>query len=75
MPRAKTSRKALFKAALAIAGTTQDQWCEKEGLSVGHLSLVLAGKRESRSLTDRVDAFIKEHVGGGQLSGRSSAVA
>lgn len=63
MSKAKSSRKALFKAALAIAEITQDAWAEREGITVSHLSAVLRGQRDSRSLVERVDAFIAQHVG------------
>lgn len=64
MPNQKTSRKALFRAAVAVAGLTQEQWAESEGVTGGHLSNVLAGKRESRELLDKVDAFIAKHMAG-----------
>jgi hypothetical protein len=60
MPNAAMTRKAQFRAALALAGRTMEEWAESEGVTGGHLSNVLAGKRESGSLTDKVDAFIRE---------------
>jgi hypothetical protein len=72
MPRAKTGRKALFRAALALAGTTAERWAEGEGVTSGHLSHVLAGKRESATLTEKIDAFIAKHMGKqGALAGRT----
>ena len=62
MPTAKTTRKALFKAALAIAGQTQEQWAESAGVTGGHLSNVLGEKRESGDLTEKIDRFIREHL-------------
>lgn len=62
MPRAQMRRKRLFRAALALAGLTETQWAEKQGISQPHLSLVLNGKRESKVLTDKVDAFIDKHL-------------
>lgn len=64
MPRAKTSRKALFRASLAIAGLTAEQWAEREGVTAGHLSQVLSAKRESQTLTEKLDAFIAKHMAG-----------
>lgn len=63
MPRAKASRKALFKAALAITGTTLNQWAESHEITPGHLSHVLAGRKESMSLSEKIDAYIKQHMG------------
>ena len=59
MPKAKTSRKALFRAALAGVELTAAQWAEREGITPEHLSLVLNGKRESRSLDEKIDGFIR----------------
>jgi hypothetical protein len=58
MPRAKPNRKALFRATLALAGLTAEQWAAKEGVTAGHLSQVLSEKRESRTLTEKIDAFV-----------------
>lgn len=62
MPKAKTSRKQLFKAALAIAGLTGKQWAEGEGITPQWLSMVLSGKEVSGTLTTKIDAFIAEHL-------------
>lgn len=62
MPRTRAARKKLFRAALGIAGLTQQQWAEKQGVTDGHLSNLLAGRRESITLTDKVDAFIDERL-------------
>jgi hypothetical protein len=62
MPRPQITRKARFQAALALAGMTAEQWAENEGVTGGHLSNVLNEKRESGSLTEKVDAFIAKHL-------------
>lgn len=62
MPTAKTSRKQLFRAALAIAGLTAGQWAEREGLTAMHLSMVLNGKRDSARLGEKIDAFVRTHL-------------
>ncbi|MDB4893161.1 MAG: hypothetical protein JWL61_5016 [Gemmatimonadetes bacterium] len=62
MPRAKHNRKTLFRAALVIAGLTAEQWAAQEGLTAGHVSQVLAGKRESARLVEKIDAFVQEHL-------------
>jgi hypothetical protein len=62
MPKAKTSRKQLFKAALAIAGLTAAEWASGEDLTPEHVSMVLNGKRESARLIEKVDAFVRQHL-------------
>ncbi len=64
MVKARTSRKQLFRAALAIAGTTAAEWAEQNGYSTGHLSRVLNGKvTSSADLAALMDRFIAAHVG------------
>jgi hypothetical protein len=63
MPQTHTRRKQLFRAALALSGgMTQEQWAAREGLTPEHVSRVLNGRLVSRSLTERIDAFIREKV-------------
>ena len=62
MPKGKMSRKQLFRVALAGAGLTGQQWAERQGVTLGHLSQVLDEKRESRTLTEKVDAFIEKQL-------------
>lgn len=62
MPEAPISRKKLFRAALGIAGMTARQWAELNGVTDGHVSHVLAGDRESASLTEKMDEFIDKHL-------------
>lgn len=56
------SRKARFKAALALAEQTAQSWCEREGIGYPHLVLVLNGDRESQRLLEKVDAFIEQYL-------------
>lgn len=56
------TRKRAFKAALAYAGMTVEQWCEQKGITPGHLYQVLRGGRESVSLLAEVDAFIATYT-------------
>lgn len=64
MPKAKTSRKQLFRAALAIAGLTAAEWATSEGYSPEHLSRVLSREAlGSATLIERIDAFTEEHLG------------
>jgi hypothetical protein len=55
-------RRAGFKAAIALARTTVEQWCADNGVTTGHLYQVLRGVRESPPLLEKVDAFINEHL-------------
>lgn len=55
-------RKARFRAALALARKTQEQWATENGITSGHLTHVLAGRRPSQTLLDKIDAFTKKYV-------------
>lgn len=59
MAKLDRSRKARFKAALALAGITQTEWAAQHGVTAGHLGNTLRG-RESKSLEEKIDAFIAE---------------
>lgn len=60
MPTIETSRKTRFKAALQFTKTTQVEWARQNGVGYQHLYLVLEDERESRTLTEKIDAFIAE---------------
>jgi hypothetical protein len=62
MPKTANNRKARFRAALALAGMTAEEWAEQQDVTPGHLSQVLAGKRESQTLIEKIEAFTKKHV-------------
>jgi transcriptional regulator with XRE-family HTH domain len=62
MPKAKASRKQLFRAALAVEGLTAAQFAARVGVTPYHLSVVLNDKRDSRRLTDKIDAFVREKL-------------
>lgn len=68
MPKTKRRRKqesqakSRFRAALILAGLTMEQWAERNGITLGHLSQVLDGKRESRSLMEKVDTFAAKQL-------------
>jgi hypothetical protein len=62
MPKAKTSRKQLFRAALAIVGMTTEQWAQKEGVTAAYISMILSRKRKSEELEAKIDAFIDKHL-------------
>jgi hypothetical protein len=55
--RTARQRKRLFRAALALDGLTFTKWCEMRGITLPHLSGVLAGKRESARLLAAVDEY------------------
>jgi hypothetical protein len=63
MPTAIERRRTRFLKALAATQQTQMGWADANGISKGHLSLVLAGKRESVTLTEKIDAFIADTTG------------
>lgn len=61
MVRIQSTRKSRFKAALALTGLTQKEWAEGQaGISRGYLNMVLNGKMESDTLTQKIDAFIAD---------------
>lgn len=60
MPTHKASRKQLFRAALSLSGLSAAQWAEREGITPEHLSYVLNDRRESRTLTEKIDQFANE---------------
>ena len=57
------SRKARFRAAVALGRTTAKAWCEEQGFTEGHLYQVLRGERISPATMKRVDAFIAKQLG------------
>lgn len=54
------SRKALFRAALALREMNQESWAAQEKITPGHLTHVLNGRYDSEKLTRKIDAFIAE---------------
>ena len=62
MKKHRTSRKAAFKAALALAETNAQAWAAEHGVTVTHLNYVLSGERESKTLTDTIDGFIAKYL-------------
>lgn len=62
MPKPKNPRKARFLAALRLAEMTMAEWASSEGVTTGHLSQVLDGKRISNTLMDKVDRFATERL-------------
>jgi transcriptional regulator with XRE-family HTH domain len=53
-------RRKRFRAALAYADITAQEFAARVGVQPGHLSQVLSGKRESAALVQKIDAFIAE---------------
>jgi gp16 family phage-associated protein len=62
MPKTADRRKARFRAALALAGLTMEQWAEQNGITPSHLSHVLSGNRDSLTLIEKVDAFADKQL-------------
>lgn len=50
-------RSQRFRAALALEGMTMEEWADGEGITLGHVSHTLAGRRESRILIAKIEAF------------------
>lgn len=57
------SRKARFRASVALARITAKAWCEEQGFTEGHLYQVLRGDRISPDTLKKVDAFIAKQLG------------
>lgn len=64
MATAIDRRRTRFLKALATAQLSQSAWARENGVSKGHLSLVLSGQRDSDALTAKIDAFIAKHMDG-----------
>lgn len=58
---AQVSRKARFKAALAVTQTTAKGWAEAHSVTEGHLHAVLNG-RQSERLMSEIESFIQKHL-------------
>jgi transcriptional regulator with XRE-family HTH domain len=54
------ARRKTFRAALALAGMTQAQWAEAQGVTEGHLSHVLNKRRISKKLLKAVEDFTRD---------------
>lgn len=52
------SRKARFKAALAVAGLTAKEFAAENGVTRTHLNCVLLGDRVSAPLNQKIDELI-----------------
>lgn len=59
----KATRKQQFNAALALAGTTKQEWAEAQGVTVTHLNYFLDGERSSAPLDAAVSQFIRAQAG------------
>ena len=53
-----------FRAALALAGMSQEEFADDYGCGADHLSLVLHGRRKSAPLIAGVVAFVNKHLKG-----------
>lgn len=60
--QALETRKARFRAALALARLTAKEWTEREGLTETHLYAFLKGHRQSKPLEQKIDAFIDKYL-------------
>lgn len=62
MPTPTDTRKRQFRAALALAGMTSEQFAKKLGVSNGHLCAVARGDRESPPMEAEIDKLIKKYL-------------
>ena len=62
LPPDDDMRNRRFRAALALADLTQEQFATQAGVTSSHLFRVLTGERDSQTLLDKVDAFIAEYL-------------
>lgn len=62
MQQIGSTRKARFKAALALAGISQRVWAEAHEVTPEHLSMVISDiqPRESQRLEAEIDEFIEK---------------
>lgn len=61
--REQKERRKRFRAALALAGIDAQDFAVQADVTPAHLSQVLHGKRESQTLTEKVDRFTEKHLG------------
>lgn len=62
MPSQRTTRKNRFKAALALAGKTAEQFARDNNVSPTQLHYIVAGERESAEVNAAIDALIEKHL-------------
>lgn len=58
-----TSRKALFRAALALNETSVSKWAAENGISGSYVHIALGGYQGAVDLNAKIDAYIKQHMG------------
>lgn len=62
MPKhTKVSRKALFRAVLALNETSAQQWAASQGVTPSAVSLNLDGYRSGDDITAMIDGYIDAH--------------
>jgi hypothetical protein len=62
VPSALSRRKKRFRIALAVAGQTQTEWAEANGIGPAYLSRYLGGNTVSEPLGEKIDAFVARHL-------------
>jgi transcriptional regulator with XRE-family HTH domain len=62
IPTPLEARKRRFRAALAAVGMSMRDFAKTEDVSVSHLSQVLSGKRESRTMDEKIAAFTEKNL-------------
>lgn len=61
MTKQTITRRARFRAALAIAGMTQHDWAREHSISPAYVSLLLSGQRGGEKYTDLMNSYIAEY--------------
>lgn len=49
-----------FKAALCLKGMSQYHWADEMGITEGHLTHVLSGRRDSKKLKKAIHIFVRD---------------
>lgn len=62
LPPALSTRKRRFRAALAAAGMSMRDYAKEVGKSPSHVSQVLNGQRESKTMNEKIAAFTEKHL-------------
>lgn len=60
--QAGATRKARFRAALAMAGLTASAWASQEKVTESYLSMILNGQRTNPDVEQKIAAFTERHL-------------
>lgn len=62
MPNPIVNRKSAFKAALLLSNQNMTSFADTQGVTLGHLSMVLHSRRDSNRLNSEIDAVILQYL-------------